>query len=82
MKKVLIIGAGPAGITAGYELMKRTGQYDVTILEESSQVGGISKTVRHKGFRMDLGGHCFRTENEVILNWWKEILPQQGAGAF
>ncbi len=81
MKKVLIIGAGPAGITAGYELMKRTGQYDVTILEEASQVGGISKTVRHKGFRMDLGGHCFRTQNEVISDWWKDILPQQGAPA-
>ena len=46
MKKVIIIGAGPAGITAGYELLKRSKEYQVTILEESSEIGGISRTVR------------------------------------
>ena len=81
MKKVLIIGAGPAGLTAGYELMKHTGQYDVTILEEASQVGGISKTVEYNGHRMDMGGHAFRTDNEAVDNWWKEIMQLQGAPA-
>ena len=55
MKKVLIIGAGPAGLTAGYELAKQG--YEVTLLEADKQVGGISKTVRYQGNRMDLGGH-------------------------
>ena len=55
-KKVVIIGAGPAGLTAGYELLKRSKEYDVTIIEEDSLVGGISKTVYYKGNRMDMGG--------------------------
>lgn len=59
MKKIVIIGAGPAGLTAAYELLKSGGDYDVTILEESGEVGGISRTVRHGGNRMDIGGHRF-----------------------
>ena len=57
-KKAIIIGAGPAGLTAAYELLKRT---DITpvILERSAQVGGISKTIEYKGNRMDIGGHRF-----------------------
>lgn len=58
MKKVLIIGAGPAGLTAAYELLK-TGEYDVTVLERSQDIGGISKTVRYRDNRMDIGGHRF-----------------------
>ena len=59
MKKVIIIGAGPAGLTAGYELLKDNEEYEVVILEEDKQVGGISKTVRYNGNRMDIGGHRF-----------------------
>ena len=60
MKKVVIIGAGPAGLTAGFELKKRAPQeYDVTILEESGEIGGISRTVKYKNNRMDIGGHRF-----------------------
>ncbi len=56
MKKVVIIGAGPAGLTAGYELLKKHNEkYDVTILEESNCIGGISKTVVYKNNRMDIG---------------------------
>ena len=56
MKNVIIIGAGPAGLTAAYELLKKSG-YTVTILEASDRIGGISQTVRYQGNRMDIGGH-------------------------
>ena len=58
MKRIVIIGAGPAGLTAGYELLKKGG-YEVVILEKSDRIGGISQTVRYKGNRMDIGGHRF-----------------------
>ena len=57
MKRAVIIGAGPAGITAGLELLKKSGEYEVVILEESRRIGGISATVSCEGNRMDLGGH-------------------------
>ena len=86
MKKVIIIGAGPAGITAGYELLKnRDGsaeQYEVTILEETDEIGGISRTVKHNGNRMDIGGHRFFSKDESVVNWWQEIMPMQGAPAY
>ena len=78
-KKVIIIGAGPAGITAGYEIMKRKpDDYEVYIYEESNSIGGISKTVIHNGNRMDIGGHRFFSKDERVLRWWDNILPKQG----
>ena len=59
MKKAVIIGAGPAGITAAHELLKRSNEYEVLILEESQEIGGISRTVKFHGNRMDIGGHRF-----------------------
>lgn len=86
MKKVIIIGAGPAGITAGYELLKNrdgsTKQYEVTILEETDMIGGISRTVKHNGNRMDIGGHRFFSKDGSVVAWWDEIMPRQGAPAF
>ena len=82
MKKVLIIGAGPAGLTAGYELLKRSGGYEVAVFEESSQFGGISRTVVHNGNRMDMGGHRFFSKVEKVNAWWEELLPTQGAPAY
>lgn len=82
MKKVLIIGAGPAGITAGYELLKQSSDFDVTILEESDRIGGISQTVHHHGNRMDIGGHRFFSKNPEVMNWWNEIMPLQGKPAY
>ena len=85
MKRVVIIGAGPAGITAGYELLKdRDGSgetYEVLILEQSSEIGGISRTVRYHGNRMDIGGHRFFSKDSNVTDWWSEILPKQGAPA-
>ena len=65
MKKVVIIGAGPAGITAAFELLTQSTDYDITILEETNAIGGISRTVRHNGNRMDLGGHRFFSKDET-----------------
>lgn len=85
MKKAVIIGAGPAGITAGYELLKnRTGgpeEFEATILEETHEIGGISRTVRHNGNRMDIGGHRFFSKDEDVTKWWDELMPRQGAPA-
>ena len=81
MKEAIIIGAGPAGLTAGLELL-RAGEWNVTILEESAEMGGISRTVRYGGNRMDIGGHRFFSKDERVTRWWKDILPLQGAPSF
>ena len=81
MKKVLIIGAGPAGLTAAYELLSRSREYQVVILEESGYIGGISKTVVHKGNRMDMGGHRFFSKDPQINAWWEKMMPTQGMPA-
>ena len=83
MKKVIIIGAGPAGLTAGLQLLKDgDGKYQVIILERSSTVGGISRTVRHNGNRMDIGGHRFFTKDGEVNRFWDELMPLQGSAAF
>jgi protoporphyrinogen oxidase len=91
MKKVVIIGAGPAGLTAGYELLKKEDneleasqkeEYEVVILEEDKQVGGISKTVHYNGNRMDIGGHRFFSKDESVMNFWKDLMPIQGSPSF
>lgn len=81
MKKALIIGAGPAGLTAAYELLKRSNEIEVVVLEESYEFGGISKTVNYKGNRMDMGGHRFFSKIDQVNEWWDQILPMQGAPA-
>lgn len=83
MKKALIIGAGPAGLTAAYELLKRgNGEYEVTVFEEDTRMGGISKTVDYKGNRMDMGGHRFFSKVKRVNDWWEEMLPMQGRPAY
>jgi len=71
---VLIIGAGPAGLTAGLELA-RDGRMQPLILESSDVVGGISRTIVYKGNRMDIGGHRFFSKSDWVMNWWRDILP-------
>lgn len=78
MKKVMIIGAGPAGLTAAYELLDRLEEYEVVVFEESNTFGGISRTVEYKGNRMDMGGHRFFSKVPEVNEWWEKMLPTQG----
>jgi protoporphyrinogen oxidase len=75
LQKVIILGGGPAGLSAGYALVKKG--YEVIILEKEKQVGGISKTVEEKGYRFDLGGHRFFTKIEEVENLWNEVLEEE-----
>lgn len=79
-KKAIIIGAGPAGLTAAYELLDKTNIKPV-IYESNDSVGGISKTINYKGNRIDIGGHRFFSKSPLIMEWWTNILPLQGAPA-
>ena len=79
---VVIIGAGPAGLTAAYELLRQPEAYRVTILEEDTRIGGISKTVAHGGNRIDIGGHRFFSKDDRVTAWWENMLPMQGHPAF
>ena len=78
MKKALIIGAGPAGLTAAYELLTKSKDIEVIVFEESDCFGGISKTVNYKGNRMDMGGHRFFSKIPEVNAWWDHMLPMQG----
>jgi protoporphyrinogen oxidase len=73
---VVIIGAGPAGLTAAYELMKH--DVPTTVLEKDpTYVGGLARTVEHKGYRFDIGGHRFFSKNEEVEALWTEILGSE-----
>jgi protoporphyrinogen oxidase len=71
---VIMIGAGPAGLTAAYELSKNG--VSSLVLEQDAAVGGIARTVRHNGYRFDLGGHRFFSKMPLVNQLWKEILPE------
>ena len=77
-KQAVIAGAGPAGLTGAYELLKHTDIHPV-VFEESGEIGGISRTVRYHGNRMDIGGHRFFSKSQRVTDWWDEIMPLQGA---
>ena len=81
MKRALIIGAGPAGLTAAYELLRKSKDIEVVVFEESDCFGGISKTVEYKGNRMDMGGHRFFSKSPEVNEWWNNMLPMQGKPA-
>jgi protoporphyrinogen oxidase len=71
---VAIIGAGPAGLTAGY-LLTRAGKTVAVIEQDATYVGGISRTVEHEGYRFDIGGHRFFSKSQQVVDLWNEILP-------
>lgn len=71
---IVIIGAGPAGLTAAYELAVRT-EKEIIVIESESQVGGISKTVDYQGNKIDIGGHRFFSKSDWVLEWWQQFLP-------
>src|ERR1043165_8385715 len=71
-KKVVIVGAGPAGLTAAYELCKEG--VESVVLEKDTVVGGISRTVNYKGYHFDIGGHRFFTKIKAVDEMWREVL--------
>lgn len=77
-KIAIIIGAGPAGLTAAYELLKKTDIKPV-ILESTGELGGIARTINYKGNRIDIGGHRFFSKSDRVMKWWQNILPLQAA---
>ncbi len=70
----VIIGAGPAGLTAALELLRRA-KVKPIVLEKSGYMGGISRTVNYKGNRIDIGGHRFFSKSDRVMNWWTEVMP-------
>ena len=82
MKKALVIGAGPAGLTAAYELLTKSEDMEIMVFEESDCFGGISKTVEYKGNRMDMGGHRFFSKIPEVNAWWDKMLPMQGSATY
>lgn len=80
-KTAIIIGAGPAGLTAAYELLKKSENVRPVILEAENFVGGISRTAEYKGNRMDIGGHRFFSKDDRVTALWTSLLPVQGSPA-
>jgi protoporphyrinogen oxidase len=76
-QRAIIIGAGPAGLTAAYELLTRTDIVPV-VIEKSQLMGGISRTVNYKGNRIDIGGHRFFSKSDRVMDWWRAMLPVEG----
>ena len=74
----MIVGAGPAGLTAAFELIDKTTIHPV-VLEATDEIGGISQTVKYNGNRMDIGGHRFFSKNKDVMDWWARLMPVQGA---
>lgn len=74
---IIILGAGPAGLTAALEIL-RSEDKKVIIIELESQVGGLARTILYNGNRMDIGGHRFFSKSDRVMKWWLDILPLQG----
>ena len=80
-KRAVIIGAGPAGLTAALEFLRKTDVQPI-VLEASGEIGGISRTIRYKGNRMDIGGHRFFSKSDRVMQWWMDLMPvEAGEGS-
>ncbi len=79
MKKAIVIGAGPAGLTAALEFLRKTDVQPI-VLEASEEIGGISRTIRYKGNRMDIGGHRFFSKSDRVMQWWMDLMPVESDG--
>jgi protoporphyrinogen oxidase len=88
-RTAIIIGAGPAGLTAALELLRRGGRMSdgspairPIVIEADDSIGGISRTVQYKGNRMDIGGHRFFSKSDRVMQWWLDLMPiaDEGAG--
>jgi protoporphyrinogen oxidase len=88
-RTAVIIGAGPAGLTAALELLRRSGKTSTgepairpIVLEADDSIGGISRTIQYKGNRMDIGGHRFFSKSDRVMQWWLDLMPiaDEGAG--
>jgi protoporphyrinogen oxidase len=77
-KTALLIGAGPAGLTAALEFLRRSDVHPI-VLEASHEIGGISRTVRHNGNRIDIGGNRFFSKSDRVMNWWMELMPPEAS---
>ncbi|HVX56173.1 MAG TPA: NAD(P)/FAD-dependent oxidoreductase, partial [Candidatus Saccharimonadales bacterium] len=73
-KTAIIVGAGPAGLTAALEFCRKS-QIKPIVLEASERIGGISCTIRYNGNRIDIGGHRFFSKSDRVMDWWTEIMP-------
>jgi protoporphyrinogen oxidase len=79
-KTAVIIGAGPAGLTAALEFLRRSNIRPI-VLEASNEIGGISRTIRYNGNRMDIGGHRFFSKSDRVMQWWIDLMPPEDAAA-
>jgi protoporphyrinogen oxidase len=79
-KTAVIIGAGPAGLTAALEFLRRSDIRPI-VLEASDEIGGISRTIRYKGNRMDIGGHRFFSKSDRVMQWWIDLMPPEDTTA-
>jgi len=73
-QRAILIGAGPAGLTAALELLRRTDIQPI-VLESSNAIGGISRTIQYRGNRMDIGGHRFFSKSDRVMRWWLDVMP-------
>lgn len=80
-RTAIIIGGGPAGLTAALELLERTDIRPI-VYEGSDDVGGIARTYVYKGNHIDIGGHRFFSKSDRVMDWWSRILPIQGPGGY
>ena len=79
-RRAIIVGAGPAGLTAAYELLTRTDIQPI-VLEKSEMMGGLSRTVEYKGNRIDIGGHRFFSKSDRVMNWWMSMMPVENGAS-